>query len=138
MPFRPVRAPVQAALERSLAAQLRTAVAQPLQDGFRASFQATLLPAFESACQTMFSQVGPDRSDRALHQAHLAASVMHSDYALHQSSLAASVNRSYHVLHQLYLNAIAASSSAGILAEAHARSGNRGLFYAIACCQVEV
>ena len=49
---------VQAALERSLTAQLRTAVAQPLQDGFRASFQGTLLPAFESACQTMFSQVG--------------------------------------------------------------------------------
>ena len=41
-----------------MAAQLRTAVAQPLQDGFRASFQGTLLPAFESACQTMFSQVG--------------------------------------------------------------------------------
>ena len=50
--------PVQAALEQSLTAQLRTAVAQPLQDGFRASFQGTLLPAFESACQTMFSQAG--------------------------------------------------------------------------------
>ena len=56
--FSSVLLPVQAALERSLAAQLRTAVAQPLQDGFRASFQGTLLPAFESACQTMFSQVG--------------------------------------------------------------------------------
>ena len=60
----PVPLPVQAALERSLAAQLRTAVAQPLQDGFRASFQGTLLPAFESACQTMFSQVGTSHTFR--------------------------------------------------------------------------
>ena len=49
--------PVQAALERALAAQMRGAVAQPLQEAFRASFQGTLVPAFESACQTMFSQV---------------------------------------------------------------------------------
>ena len=53
------RLPVQAALERSLAAQMRGAMAQPLQECFRASFQGTLVPAFESACQTMFSQVGP-------------------------------------------------------------------------------
>ena len=38
---------------------MRGALAQPLQEGFRAAFQDTLVPAFESACQTMFSQVGP-------------------------------------------------------------------------------
>ena len=53
------RLPVQAALERALAAQIGGAVAQPLQEGFRASFQGTLVPAFESACQAMFSQVSP-------------------------------------------------------------------------------
>lgn len=49
--------PVQAALERALATQMRSALAQPLQESFKASFQGTLLPAFEGACQTMFSQV---------------------------------------------------------------------------------
>ena len=38
---------------------MRGAVAQPLQEAFRAAFQGTLVPAFESACQTMFSQVAP-------------------------------------------------------------------------------
>ena len=55
----PACLPVQAALERALAAQMRGAVAQPLQEAFHASFQGTLVPAFESACQTMFSQVAP-------------------------------------------------------------------------------
>ncbi len=69
--------PVQAALERALAAQMHNAVAQPLQDGFRASFQGTLLPAFESACQTMFSQV------------QLPYETSDLTYPLHKSSLQA-------------------------------------------------
>ncbi len=39
--------------------QMRSALAQPLQESFKAAFQGTLLPAFEGACQTMFSQVIP-------------------------------------------------------------------------------
>ena len=45
-------------LEKALANQLRMALAKPLQDGFAASFQHQIIPAFEKACQTMFSQVG--------------------------------------------------------------------------------
>lgn len=48
---------MQAALEKALAAQLRTALSKPIQEGFRTTFQTTLIPAFEGACQTMFSQV---------------------------------------------------------------------------------
>jgi enhancer of mRNA-decapping protein 4 len=48
---------MQASLEKALAVQLRTALTKPLQEGFRTSFQSTLIPAFEGACQTMFSQV---------------------------------------------------------------------------------
>ena len=48
---------VQSSLEKALASQLRSAMAKPIQDNFRSSFQQQLLPAFENACQAMFSQV---------------------------------------------------------------------------------
>ena len=48
---------LQASLERALAAQLKLALAKPLQEGFRTSFQQQVLPAFEAACQNMFAQV---------------------------------------------------------------------------------
>ncbi|BDA40748.1 probable enhancer of mRNA-decapping protein 4 [Coccomyxa sp. Obi] len=48
---------LQGALEKALTAQLRAALPKPLQDSFRTTFQSTLIPAFEGACQTMFSQV---------------------------------------------------------------------------------
>lgn len=44
-------------LEKSLAGQLKLALRQPLQEGFRSSFQQQLIPAFEAACQNLFSQV---------------------------------------------------------------------------------
>lgn len=49
---------LQASVEKSLAAHLRPAMTKPLQDGFRSSFQQHVLPAFEAACRTMFTQVG--------------------------------------------------------------------------------
>ena len=48
---------LQDSLEGALQGQLRTALTKPMQDNFRASFQQLLLPAFEGACQSMFSQV---------------------------------------------------------------------------------
>ena len=48
---------LQAPMEKALAAQLKVALKQPLQDGFRTSFQQLLLPAFDAACQSLFSQV---------------------------------------------------------------------------------
>lgn len=44
-------------MEKALVGQLKAALTKPMQDGFRASFQQHVLPAFESACQSMFAQV---------------------------------------------------------------------------------
>ena len=49
----------QASLEKALTVQLRGALSKPLQENFRTSFQQQLVPAFEGACQSMFSQVKP-------------------------------------------------------------------------------
>jgi enhancer of mRNA-decapping protein 4 len=48
---------MQESLEGALQGQLGTALTKPMQDNFRSSFQQLLLPAFEGACQSMFSQV---------------------------------------------------------------------------------
>jgi len=48
---------MQESLEGALQGQLRTALTKPMQDNFRTSFQELLLPSFEGACQSMFSQV---------------------------------------------------------------------------------
>ena len=48
---------LQAALEKALGSQLKATLRQPLQDSFRNGFQQQLLPAFEAACQSLFSQV---------------------------------------------------------------------------------
>ena len=52
-----MRHDAQGSLEKALDVQLKGALARPLQDSLRSSFQNQLLPAFEAACQTMFSQV---------------------------------------------------------------------------------
>lgn len=55
-----------------MAVQLRAALAKPLQDSFRASFQGTIIPAFEGACQTMFSQVLPLQGSTFFHKSSIS------------------------------------------------------------------
>lgn len=52
---------LQPTIEKALSAQLTRALQKPLQEGFRNSFQQLVLPAFEAACQNLFSQVSPQQ-----------------------------------------------------------------------------
>ena len=47
---------LQQALELALGSHLQAALQTPLQTAFRSSFEQRLIPAFEGACQSMFSQ----------------------------------------------------------------------------------
>lgn len=47
---------LQQALELALGSHLQAALQAPLQTAFRSSFEQRLIPAFEGACQSMFSQ----------------------------------------------------------------------------------
>ena len=47
---------LQQALESALGNHLQAALQTPLQTAFRSSFEQRLIPAFEGACQSMFSQ----------------------------------------------------------------------------------
>lgn len=50
---------LQSSLEKALSAQLKAALRTPLKESFRTSFEQQLLPAFDAACQNLFSQVRP-------------------------------------------------------------------------------
>ncbi|KAK9805896.1 hypothetical protein WJX73_002358 [Symbiochloris irregularis] len=48
---------MQSCLEKALNVQLKAALRAPLKESFRTSFEQQLLPAFDAACQNLFSQV---------------------------------------------------------------------------------
>ena len=75
---------LQQALELALGSHLQAALQAPLQTAFRSSFEQRLIPAFEGACQSMFSQASRRptvlsaacmRVVRALASKHLSSDV---------------------------------------------------------------